>query len=235
MALAFCAFPAAADDEDGENWHFELKRQNTGRGTTEESTKTTLRLERLSKEGFFTQLRLDVPLPDAKTDFAGDPFDPRLGDVKIRASVQPVPLGAIPWTPYLEITFPTAHPQELGSGKYQVGPGMRTYVKGPSATWGGLVQQVWSVAGDPARKDINYTKLELSVRDQFGGYGAKATLKPNIDWVQDGKTGGVFELEGSTEVGRHWRVTLMGGHLVWDSGVQGTYGKRLELTLARDF
>ena len=235
MALAFCVLPAAADDDDGESWRFELKRQNTGRGTQDESTRTTLRLERLSKDAFFTQLRLDVPLPDAKTDFSGDPFDPRLGDLKVRASVQPVLVGAIPWTPYLEITFPTARPQELGSGKYQVGPGMRTNVRVERITWGGLAQQVWSFAGDSARKDINYTKLELSARGEFDGYGAKATLKPNIDWVQDAKTGAVFELEGSAGLGRHWRVTLMGGHLLWGAGVQGTYGKRIELTLARTF
>ena len=102
--------------------------------------------------------------------------------------------------------------------------------------FGGLVGHVASFAGDAARRDINYTKTELSVTDLWGeGNLAKVTLKPNIDWVKDGKTGAVIEVEGSTRLVRGWRGTLMLGHLAWGSGVQGTYGKRIELTLAKGF
>jgi hypothetical protein len=246
LATAAIAFPAHAEDDaaDVKTWRFELKRQNTGRGTEDESTRTTLRLEYLPVQGALSQLRLDVPLPDAKTSYAGSPFDPRLGDIKIRASARPM-RGEYPWIPYVGITFPTADPEDLGSGKYQLSPGVRLNLPwktvslgaGPhNLSWGTLVEQVVSFRGDAERKDINYTKFELSVRDGFGaGHSAKATFKPNVDWVQDGKTGAVLELEGSTGIGRDWRVTLMGGHLLWGSGVQGTYGKRLELTLATTF
>jgi len=74
------------------------------------------------------------------------------------------------------------------------------------------------------------------LRQAWGGrYFGKATLKPNVDWVQDGKTGAVIELEGAATFGRGWRLVLMGGYLLWGEGVQGTYGKRVELTLARAF
>jgi hypothetical protein len=238
--LALCAAlapaPVAADDEPGTpTWNLELKRQNTGRGTEAESTKTTLRAEWMPREGALSQLRLDLPLPDAKTDFEGDPLEPRLGDIKIRLSARPVRVGA-PWIPYAGITFPTAARDDLGTGKYQLSPGVRATVPWKAAALGALVEHVVSFGGDAQRKDINYTKLELSVRDSWpAGYAAKVTLKPNIDWVQDGKTGAVLELEGSATFVGGWRLVLMGGHLLWGEGAQGTYGKRFELTLAYAF
>lgn len=230
--LALVATPVAADEKP--RWNLEVKRQNTGRGTEDESTRTTLRAEWMPAEGALSQLRLDVPLPDAKTDYEGDLLEPRLGDIKIRLSARRIDLGA-PWIPYAGLTFPTAH-DDLGTGKYQLSPGVRTSFPWKEVTLGALLEQVVSFGGDAARKDINYTKLELSVRDTLGsGWVGKATLKPNIDWVQDGKTGGVIELEGSTTFGGGWRFVLMGGYLLWGKGVQGTYGKRVELTLARTF
>jgi hypothetical protein len=240
-ALAAAAAPALADDDD-RDWRLELKRQNTGRGTESESTKTTLRLEYFPDAGFFSHFRLDVPMPDAKTDFAGDPFDPRLGDIKIRGSARRIVAGTGSVLPYAEITFPTADPGELGSGKYQVGvnlSGNWPWIELSGAHrlfFGALVGHVASFAGDDARKDINYTKTEVTVRDLLeGGRIIKATLKPNIDWTQDARTGAVIELEGSMPLTREWRGTLMLGHLAWGSGVQGTYGKRIEITLARAF
>jgi len=60
------------------DWHgrIELKRQNTSRGTPEESTQTTLRIETFF-DGPLSVLRVDLPFPDEKTDFEGDPFSPR--------------------------------------------------------------------------------------------------------------------------------------------------------------
>ncbi|HEX4763912.1 MAG TPA: hypothetical protein VFU92_06230 [Usitatibacter sp.] len=243
--LAGAASLAFAADEDRDEWRFELKRQNTGRGTESESTRTTLRLEYFPEAGFFSHFRLDVPLPDARTDFSGDPLDPRLGDIKVRASARRIAAGDGSLLPYVELTFPTADPAELGSGKYQLGLNLSGSVPwqdppfAPGAhriVVGGVLGQVVSFAGDAARNDINYTKTELWLRDSWGeGHVAKVTLKPNIDWVQDGKTGAVIEVEGSTGIGGGWRVTLMGGHLAWGSGVQGTYGKRIELTLSTSF
>jgi hypothetical protein len=71
-------------------WHgrLEAKRQNTSRGTPEESTRTTLRVETFF-EGTLALLRVDFPFPDEKHDYAGSPFDPQKGDVKVRAGFRP--------------------------------------------------------------------------------------------------------------------------------------------------
>ncbi len=101
----------------------ELKRQATNRGTPEETTKTQLKTDAYL-DGFVSLLRLEVPFPDEKTDFEGDPFNPRLGDIKVRTGFRPFHIDEIPVSTFLEVTFPTADPESLGSGKYQLTAGI---------------------------------------------------------------------------------------------------------------
>jgi hypothetical protein len=227
LAVALAAGVACAADESAEHsarphWGFELKRQNTGRGTPEESTKTTLRLENYP-DGELALVRLDVPLPDAKTDFAGSPFDPRLGDIKVRLVARTREWGGMPWSPRTELTLPTAHPQSLGGGKVQLMLGVRTFGRlqwldlgERHVTWAVLLQQTASIAGDPAAKDVNNTKFELEALSAWrSGYTLKFTLKPTIDWVMDGQAGAVVELEGGVALPDGWRMLLMGGVRAW--------------------
>ena len=225
-------------------WRIELKRQSTARGTPSESTKTNLKIEALPDRSV-RLLRLELPFPDEKTSFEGSPFNPRLGDVKTRVGFKAVPVLGTPWATFLELTFPTADPETLGSGKYQVTLGtetsnplgaIHTESGAHRFSLGALVEQIVSVAGDPNTKDINYTKFELSAGDVWReDYSLKLTLKPAIDWVQGGKTGAVAELEGGMNASREWRISLMLGGLLWGQGVPSTYSKRVELKLRYSF
>ena len=222
----------------------ELRRQNTERGTPEESTKTTLRLE-ANLKGSVSRLRLDLPFPDEKSDFSGDPFQPRPGDVKVRAYFRPFQAGDTPLSTDIEMTFPTADPPELGSGKVQLSAALRSVPGTPDFVlasgrhqlryeWS--VRQTVSIAGDAERKDINSTKPELALRDTIGSpYWLKLTFKPTIDWVQGGRTGAVLELEGGWNPSRDWRFSLMGGACLWDDGISGTCKRRVELVAGRPF
>jgi len=79
--------------------------------------------------------------------------------------------------------------------------------------------------------NLNYTKLELGPLDTLpDAKTVKFTLKPAIDWEQDGRTGAVLELEGGMPLAAHWRGFLMLGARLWGEGVKSTYGKRVELT-----
>ena len=223
-------------------WRFEIKRQNTDRDTPGESTKTTLRLEALP-EGAVALWRLDLPFPDEKDTFGGSPFDPRLGDIKLRARLRPTDVSGVPVSFFSELTLPTADPDTLGQGKYQVMVGAETIhplasisTEDHKLSFSPQVQQVVSVAGDPERKDINYTKFELALRDAWRKvYSLKFTAKPVIDWVQDGKTGAVAELEGAATLQHNWKLQLMLGGLLWGEGTASTYGTRLELTVGKTF
>lgn len=223
-------------------WRFEIKRQDTDRDTPGESTRTTLRLEALP-EGRVALWRLDLPFPDEKDTFSGSPFDPHLGDIKLRARMRPTDVSGVPVSLFSELTFPTADPDTLGQGKYQVMAGAESFHPLPSISNDGhklsfspQVQQVVSVAGDPDRKDINYTKFELALRDVWRKvYSLKFTVKPVIDWVQDGKTGAVGELEGAVTLQHNWKLQLMLGGLLWGEGTATTYGTRIELTVGKAF
>jgi hypothetical protein len=235
--------PAVPDAPPGvaPRWGFEIKRQNTDRGSPGESTKTTLRFETYPEGQAITLLRLDLPFPDAQSDFSGSAFQPRLGDIKVRAVWKALHWGDTPWAPRAELTFPTANPESLGSGKPQLMVGARTSgrlmpsraTRGEHELFCGvLAQQTVSLAGSDAAKDINYTKFELELIDQWRhDYRLKATLKPVIDWVSDGRTGAVFELEGGIRMARGWHDSLMAGTRAWGGAVPSTYGKRVELTL----
>lgn len=231
----------------GSNGHgrLEIKRQNTSRGTPDESTQTTLRVERFY-DGWLAALRLDLPLPDEKTDFEGDPFNPRLGDVKLRAKFRPLQSGQYTFPYFVEMTFPTADPESSGSGKYQLNGGIRMIIpfalpvarsKDHKAQFETEVSQTVSVAGDDNRNDINYTKLEFTFYDVWRqSYTMKLKLKPSIDWIQDGKTGSVGEVEGGMFFAKHWRTWLMlGRRLTGPEGIKGTYSTRVELGLARTY
>ena len=222
---------------------FEIKRQSTARGTPSESTKTTLRLEVQPEDGLLSLVRLDVPFPDDKDSFEGNLLAPRLGDIKFRFARRAVRWGGVPVVPFVELIVPTADPAALGSGKLQIAPALRTSrqmrldtdSRIPQAVvWGGLVQQFVSVGGAPSREDIDYTKLELSVMGVWREERTlKLTVKPVIDWEQDGKTGAVAELEGSVDLSADWRTTLMVGTRLRGPGTPGTYSKRVELSLYR--
>jgi hypothetical protein len=228
-------------------WHgrVELKRQNTSRGTEDESTKTTLRIESFLT-GAVRSLRLDLQFPDEKTSFEGSPFHPRPGDTKIRVGFQPLRAGAYTLPSFVELTLPTADPDTLGAGKVQLSAGMRMLVpvtlpiadpKPHDARFEVELQQTNSVGGDENRKDINYTKLELTFYDLWRKtYLMKLKLKPSVDWTRDGQTGAVGEVEGGGFFAQHWRSWLMLGRRLWGpDGIGGTYDTRLELGLARTF
>ncbi|RLJ62140.1 hypothetical protein [Sulfurisoma sediminicola] len=241
---AAVAKPAQASPApEPRRWLVQFKRQATDRGTDDESTRTQVRFEHFP-DGLVNLWRLDLPFPDEKTDFAGDLFNPRPGDIKVRMGMKAVPVAGRPVSSFIEATLPTASPESLGSGKYQLGVGVRTRVPlalGTAATpvkqsFSAQVQQVVSVAGDDARKDINQTKFELEVRGEWPqARFLKFTAKPVIDWVQNARTGAVGELEGGWRVGRDWELALLGGALLWGKGVPSTYGKRAEFKASYRF
>lgn len=226
-------------------WRLEFKRQNTARGTPEESTKTTGKIERLL-DGPVSLLRLEVPFPDEKDDFSGSPLNPRLGDVKARLGFRAFEAGGLRFPSFVELSFPTADPESLGSGRYQLSAGIRMLVPltlpfanaAAHQSQGEIqIEQVNAFGGDGSRDDINRTKFEFILSDVWRQqYTGKLKLKPTLDWVRAGDGGAVFEVEGGMRFARVWRTWLMLGHRVWgDEGVGGTYSKRVEIGIDRTF
>jgi len=245
-AHALDAAPVASAEEDPEpsqdarRGRLQVRRDNVDRATREETTKTFVRLDNFVWGGM---LSFQVAFPDEKTDFGGSPFDPRLGDSKVRFRVAPSSAGRFEISYFGEATFPTADPKELGSGKYQLSEGVSaaTLLTPPAAMkshelrFTSQLQQYNSVAGDDAAPDINYTKLDLSLRDTWSQHWLKAALNMRADWEQNGKTGAVAELEYGHRFDAHWSVWFLAGGRLWGEGVKGTYGSKVMIGVDRWF
>ncbi len=232
------------DRKEVPRFYIELKRENTNRGTPEETTKTQIKIDAFL-DGIVSLLRLQVPFPDDKTSFEGDPFSPRLGDILLRVGFRPVRVDSIPLGSFLEVTFPTANPEELGRGKYQVSPGIRSNIPIALGGWlpeshkmsfEPLVQQVVSVAGDENFPNLNYTKFELALRDIWRQkYFVKLTTKPVVDWENNATAGSVAELEIGWLINRNWRVWLLFGTRLWGEPVPTTYDQRVGINASVTF
>lgn len=239
MAFPLATATQASAADDFPHGLIELKRQATSRGTPEETTKTNLKFDYFPQDSAVGLLRLELPFPDSKSTFEGSAFDPDFGDAKIRVGFRAVEVFGPPTSSFVEMTFPTANPDSQGTGKYQISAGVKpafalppgpSSLGSPKQVFSVQVQQVVSFSGDAARNDINQTKFELEWRDTWaGGHHGKATFKPVVDWVGEGQTGAVLELEGGWAVDRQWTFALLVGGRLWGEGVPSTYSTRVEL------
>jgi hypothetical protein len=60
-------------------------------------------------------------------------------------------------------------------------------------------------------------------------------VKPVIDWVQDGKTGAVAELEGAVSLRHAWRVQLMLGGRLWARAYRAPTARASSLRSGKTF
>ena len=110
--------------------------------------------------GITVSLLLEWPIPDV--DNENGPTRAGVGDLAwltlflVEGSKQWGALGLGP-----VIVFPTASHSEMGDGKYQVGPALG-YVNKAVKGWqfALLLQQYFSVAGDPRRSRVNQLTLQ---------------------------------------------------------------------------
>jgi hypothetical protein len=226
---AFGAESGPDDPGTADGWHgrVQVRRDQVDRATNEETTKTFVRSDNFVWGGM---LSFQVAFPDEETDFSGSPFNPRLGDSKVRYRFAPR-FGV---SYFIEGTFPTADPAALGTGKYQLSAGVSATRLYGERRFTAQVQQVNSVAGDEARPDINYTKLDLSLRSTWQQHWLKAALNTRADW-ELGKTGAVGELEYGRRLDQEWSLWVLLGHLLWGEGVKATYGTKLMIGVDRWF
>ena len=113
--------------------------------------------------------RAIIPLIDSPGEVAGTPGIPNpisgngatgLGDINYSLFLSPVKYETAIWGIGPSITIPTATDKELGSEKWSMGPTGVILFQPKWGTFGGLVRQLWSVAGDSDRQNVNQTLLE---------------------------------------------------------------------------
>lgn len=223
-------------------WDAELRRQWTDRATSEASSRTTLRLE-VAPQEFLSLIRLDIPFVDEQN---GDPLTPHLGDIKNKLVSSHIPLDDVKLDGVFETTFPSAQPESLGQGKYQLGPGFEFILPIWGSSRGDMpspwivsfkpwLEQNFSVAGSPDFKNINYTKLELELSAKWKKkLTIKLTPKPVYNWEKD-NSGAVIELETDWNFTRRWYADLVLGHGLWGVGTPTTYNSMVLIALGFNF
>ena len=81
------------------------------------------------------------------------------------------------------IGLPTATEAALGSGKWTAGPAMVVARTGNPITYGGLVQHIWSFAGNSNRNSVSVTTLQPFFTYLLGGgWAASLNVEASYNW-----------------------------------------------------
>ncbi|MGB5399049.1 MAG: neuromedin U [Thermoanaerobaculia bacterium] len=104
-------------------------------------------------------------LPQGETDSVFG-----IGDTSMTLFWSPAKASKLTWGAGPIIGLPTAsNPEVLGSGKFGLGPSAVLFYQTGRWTMGGLLANLWSVAGDSARDDTSLLTFQWFVNYNFGG------------------------------------------------------------------
>jgi hypothetical protein len=93
------------------------------------------------------------------------------------------------------LILPTATDTVLGSGKWAAGPAVIVARTGKPITWGGLVQHVWSVAGDSDRAGVSVTTVQPFLTYLLpDGWAATVTSESSYNWNAGSGSGWIVPL-----------------------------------------
>ena len=90
-----------------------------------------------------------------------------LGDLNASFFLSPVKPGKLIWGAGPTLSVPTATNSAIGSGKWAAGPSVIGVVQPGHWTFGLLASNLWSVAGDKDRPQVNSLSLQYSVNYNF--------------------------------------------------------------------
>jgi hypothetical protein len=109
-----------------------------------------------------------------------------LGDIQYQGYFSPAEPGEIIWGVGPVFSIPSATEEILGSDKWSIGPGIVVLtIRGPWV-FGGLINNIWSFAGEDERADVNQMLINPFVNYNMPG-GWYLTSAPNItaNWEAD--------------------------------------------------
>lgn len=151
--------------------------------------------------------RAIIPLIDTPGSVTGTPNIPNpepgdgatgLGDINYSLYFSPVKYGKAIWGIGPSITLPTATDSQLGSKKWSTGPTGVVLFQPGWGTYGGLIRQLWSFAGDSDRASVNQTLIEPFLNYNLpDGWYLVTDMVITANWQADS--------------GNRWTVPLGGG------------------------
>jgi hypothetical protein len=121
-----------------------------------------------------------------------------MGDLNFTGFISPKKPGKVIWGVGPALIFPTATDDVLGTEKFSIGPSVVALTMKGQWVIGALASNVWSVAGDDDRADVNFFLMQYFVNYNFPS-GWYLTSAPIItaNWEADS--------------GEKWTVPFGGG------------------------
>ena len=118
-----------------------------------------------------------VPVGATESEFG-------LGDTNISLFWSPAKASSLTWGVGPSITLPTAsNPEVLGSEKLSVGPTAVLFYSIKAWTMGFVASNIWSVAGDSNREDVNFFFCQYFFNFNFGkGWAVGTAPIVTADW-----------------------------------------------------
>jgi hypothetical protein len=142
-------------------------------------------------DGLNLILRPIVPIINKPKMFAGDTSEFGLGDISPQIFLSPSKpvdtfLGDMTWGIGPNFLLDTATDDSLGTGKWAAGPNAVVFFSNKPWTYGALVEQTWSFAGDSDRDDVNRFGIQPFVNYNLdGGWSLVSAPIITANWEAD--------------------------------------------------
>jgi len=121
-----------------------------------------------------------------------------IGDLNFTGFISPKVPGKVIWGVGPALVFPTASDDVLGAGKFSLGPSVVVLTMPGQWVVGGLVSNVWSVAGDDERADVNFLLAQVFLNYNYPS-GWYLTSAP------------IITANWEAESGEKWTIPVGGG------------------------
>lgn len=126
-----------------------------------------------------------VTQPNFSTDITGEKKVTGFGDIQMVAIIGPGNAKGWVWGGGVTFVFPTASNENLGKGKYQIGPTVMLFHLGKKWNKGVFIQHWWSYAGDEDRNEVVVTDIQYVIRKNFNGFSIGMGPSIRIDWTKN--------------------------------------------------
>ena len=153
--------------------------------------------------------------PDIPEGAPSESRETGLGDINYSLYFSPADAKGLIWGIGPSINLPTANKDPLGSGKWSGGAAGVVLMQPKWGTYGGLIRQLWSFAGDDHRSDVNQFLVEPFLNYNLeGGWYLITDMIITANW--------------DAPAGQKWTVPIGGGAGKLFSIGKQTINSRLE-------
>ncbi len=159
-----------------------------------------------------------------------------IGDTSFSLWFSPAKVGALTWGVGPSITLPTAsNPEVLGSGKLSLGPSGVVFLGLGKWTMGAVASNVWSVAGQSDREDVNFFFAQWFLNFNLGHGWALGTA-PIITGDFESDPGNRWVIPWGVQISKvthfgHQPVNLLIGYYVNSKHPEGGADRQVRFQL----